>query len=199
MSPFMKKSFLFFTFLVFCFSCKKGSTPSGGNPNPHNLDPINFELTGIQDVEMLQHDTVEMLVEMKRLSGNPENVSIGVNDLVNNYVISFTPSIDTPDYFSTMRIITQGADTGVTTFHIVATGTKLTKTYNLNIHVTPDPVNPALVFPGNYMEVGACINDTPNHMVVVTTVPDEPVKNRRRRGRLTDPGRRKTRGLRLAQ
>lgn len=171
----MKRHFPFIALALF-LTCCKGSTPSGGDPNPNNTTPINFELAGIQDVQMLQTDTVEMVVELQKLTGSPENVSLGVNNLVNNYVVSFTPSIDTPSYFSTMRIITQGADTGWKTFQVVATGTKLSKPYNLNIHVSPDPSNPALAFPGTYKEEGLCINDTPNHFVTVAVVPGEPGK-----------------------
>jgi len=167
----MKHQILIFASIVLLAACK-GSKPSDGPANPNNNIPINFELTGLHDVEMLQTDTLEMLVDLNYLSGTKEKVSLGVNNLVDKFVISFTPAIDTPSYTANLRIITQGADTGNRTFQILATGTKLTKPYNLTIKVKPDPINPAAAFAGPYMESGSCTNDNPTGPATISVDPN---------------------------
>lgn len=152
-------------FLLLSLGCKKGMMPDNGNQNPSNNTPIDFELVGVQDVTVFQHDTTELTVELKYLSGTKQNVSLGVNNLLDKYVISFTPATDTPSYFSTLRIITKGADTGTKSFQIVASSSKKTKAYNINVHVKKDIINPAAKYVGTYEELGICTNSNPNHMI----------------------------------
>ena len=163
----MKHYFLLLSLIILA-SCGKGTLGDNNNPNLGNLD---FELTGVQDVTLHQHDSTEMTVEMKYLSGNKDIVGLSINNLVPGYMLSFTPQLDTPSFFSTLKIKTATIDTGVKSFQILATGNKKTKAYNINIHVIADTLNPALAFAGNLFENGTCTNNSPNNNLVSGYVP----------------------------
>lgn len=162
------KHYFFLLSIIILASCGKGTLSDNSNPNLGNLD---YELTGVHDVTLHQHDSTEMTVEMKYLSGNKDIVGLSANNLVQGYVLAFSPQLDTPSFFSTLKIKTATIDTGVKTFQILATGSKKTKAYNINIHVIADTLNPALAFAGSLFETGTCTNNSPNNSLVTGYVP----------------------------
>lgn len=148
-------------------SCEKGYL-QGNNTNQGAMD---FELIGVHDVTLHQHDSTEISVELKYLNGNRDDAGLSVNNLIPGYVLLFTPQLDTPSFFSTLKIKTNTLDTGTKSFQILATGSKKTKAYNINVHVIVDSLNPALAFVGSLLENGICSNNSPNNNLVLGYIP----------------------------
>jgi hypothetical protein len=162
----MKYLSILFISILF-LSCDRGKLSDMNT----NTGPLEYELTGLHDVTLHQHDSIEIAVAVNYLSGVKQKVGLSVNNLVQHYVLDFSTQLDTPSFASTLKIITQGADTGVHSFQVLATGGGKTKSYNINVAVTTDPVNPASYFIGNLYETGICTNSNPTNNLVTTYIP----------------------------
>jgi hypothetical protein len=148
-------------------SCDRGKLT---NPNNNN-GPLDYTLTGVHDVAVYQHDSIAMNVQLNYISGAKDIVGLTVSNLVPNYTLNFSPQLDTPTYASLLKIMTDGADTGIHSFQVLATGGGKTKSYNINVLVMKDTLNPAQHFVGNLYETGACTNSNPTNNLVTAYVP----------------------------
>lgn len=154
--------------------CKKGAPPpSDGNYNPIYNIPIRFAVDGLQDIRLMQKDTADLLLHVKYISGTKQKVSVGVTGgMPSNVVVGFFPQIDTPDYYTVFRVITQNADTGTSVVTFEAVADTITESYSFKLQVLPSPADDAPALTGSYTETGSCnVRGTVTNQVYVSTVP----------------------------
>jgi hypothetical protein len=158
--------------LIIAFSnCRKGTGPGSGPLNPKYKDTLKFEILGLHDTIAEQVDTIDFPVNVKYLAGDKDYVSLSVSNLQFTMTAALIPQIDTPDFFSVVRIVMNNADTGTYNIKVTGSSSLKDKNYNISIHVVPNPVNPAAILTGKYLESGSCsLSGNVNDTVTVTTV-----------------------------
>ena len=153
------------------FSCKKGKNSNTGPINPIYGDTLKFDILGLQDTTMEQTDTLEYNVQVQYIEGAKDIVTLAVSDFPASMTAGFYPQIDTPTFFSVIRIRTNHTDTGTYTIKATAAGLRYSKDYYIKIRVVAPPVNPASILAGAYLESGLCgQTGTVSDTVKITTV-----------------------------
>jgi hypothetical protein len=147
------------------FSCKKDN-----NSGPQK--PFDFTVSGFPDTAVAEQiDTLDIPFSVDLLSGSKERVVLMVSNLPVSMTAGFAADIDTPTFATHLRLITHSTDTGIYSIRLTASSSKIDKHFDLQVHVVPNPVNPATPLVGNYQESGPCtlsgnIHDT----VTVATI-----------------------------
>lgn len=166
------KNTLVVVMCVALFGCTKGKNNNSGQPNPI-YDTVRFEILGLEEKVMTQTDSLEFNVQVKHIGGTKDMVTLAVSDLPKTMTAGFYPQIDTPTFFSVIRFVTNGTDTGLHNIKVTAAGIRFSKDYVLPIRVIPQPVNPAAALAGAYTETGSCTikGAVNNDEVTVSVVP----------------------------
>jgi hypothetical protein len=135
------------------FSCKKDN-----NSGPQK--PFDFTVSGFPDTVVAEQiDTLDIPLSIEYLTGSKERVVLMVSNLPVSMTAGFTADIDTPTFGTNLRLITHSTDTGLYSIRLTASSSKIEKHLDLQVHVVPNPVNPATTLVGNYLESGPCTTE----------------------------------------
>lgn len=153
--------FLIITLSVLIFGCSKNEAPVRDN--------MKFEIVGLPDSATVeQRDTLEIPVTIAYISGNKEQVTLQISGLPASLGAGFSADIDTPEFSSILRLVSNNADTGIYNIVVTASDRWSTATDSFKLHVVPNPVSPAAQLAGNYTESGPCTESgTLNHSVII--------------------------------
>lgn len=115
-------------FIPLLFSCKKGD-------DSKPAQAANFTVTGLKDVDFrtISGNDYTFPIDIKSNTGMVDTVFLYANGLPSGMYVDFDPLYGITPFTSKVRVAYYGAESGVFTIHIVATGRSGTRTYDIKV------------------------------------------------------------------